>query len=363
MNILLNYLFSFKTKDKTQNIKYNGKKSEEIFNEAAEFCADDFTVLTKKTDKDFVVLNLSDIHFTDYKDIPETAPVRSIPTPLTVARLIKAVKPDFITVTGDIVCGKSTVYSVNHFVSLMERFGIPWAPVFGNHDDEGNCDLNYLADVMLAAPHCLLKKGDVRMGVGNYAVLVKNENGDIENVFIMADSRRKDGDLCGNMNEVQHKWFKWITDGVNKISNGKAECSVFTHIPLPEYINGYEAAFSAADGKWKDSSKSTGHLGEEIACHRDSDGKPVNTGFFEIIKNSKITKNIFCGHDHLNAFSLEYEGIRLNYVMKISKSAGRKFGFDGGLKIVFCRNGMTELDYKTVSYGVMKSAYKIKYRI
>ncbi len=361
MNCFTQYLLSLKHKDEIRKNKYIGKPSDEIFDSEKIFSLDDVSVIKRNSKKDFVVLNLSDVHFTDYKDIMHTAPIRSFPTPLTITRLIKAVKPDLITVTGDIVCGKSTVYSIKNFACLMESFKIPWAPVFGNHDGEGNCDLNYLSDVMISSPHCLMKKGDPKLGVGNYTVCVCDENGKITNAFIMTDSNHHGmGERNGQPNKLQHSWIKWITNGIKTLSEN-VEISLFTHMPLPEFIYAYEQSFDKERNEWKDKTKSVGHVGEEIACHRNKDRNPINLGFFDILKNAGNVKNIFCGHDHLNAFSLEYESIRLNYVMKISKSAGRKFGFDGGLKITFTPDGTTKLDYKTVSYIVMRSAYKIKY--
>ncbi len=355
MNCFTEYLSSLTRKDEVRKTKYEGKPSDEIFSAVNEFTLEECSVVTKKNE-DLVVLNLSDVHFTDYKDIMHTAPKRSFPTPLTVTRLIKAVKPDLITITGDIVCGRSTVYSIRNFSELLERFGIPWAPVFGNHDKEGNCDLNYLADVMMSYPHCLMKKGDARMGVGNYVVAVKDKNGKISDALIMTDSNRYND---GESEKVRNEWFKWVTDGIKMLSP-EAECSVFLHIPIAEYVYAYEQNYDEKLKKWK-SEKFIGHIGEKICPHENKAGLPLQTGFFEAIKNSGNTKNVFCGHDHLNAFSTAYEGVRLNYVMKISKSAGRKPGYDGGLKIVFRTDGKTELDYKTVSYGPMKSSYKIIY--
>ncbi len=355
MNCFTAYISSLKHKDEIRKTQYIGKVSQDVFNPSEDFTLEDCSVVTKKND-DFVVLNLSDIHFTDYKYIPHTAPKRSIPTPLTVARLVKAVKPDLITITGDIVCGKSTVYSIKNLAELMEQFAIPWAPIFGNHDEEGNCDLNYLSDIMMASPHCVMRKGDKRMGVGNYTVAVADQNGKIEKAFIMLDCHREIvGEKC-----LMKEWLQWVTQGVKMLS-ADAEVSVFTHIPFAEYVYAYDECFDKEKKSWKDNKTCIGHLGEEIACYRDKEGKPINFGFFALLKEVGNVKSVFCGHDHLNAFSLEYEGIRLNYVMKISKSAGRKFGFDGGLKIVFFSNGKTELDYKTVSYGFMKTAYRIIY--
>ncbi len=361
MNCLNEYIRSLNHKNQIRKNKYIGKLSNDIFNHEKKFVTEDTVILKKEKSKDFIVLNLSDIHFTDYRDIMETAPKRSIPTPLTVTRLIKSVKPDLITVTGDIVCGKSTVYSIKNFTSLMDGFGIPWAPVFGNHDGEGNCDLNYLADVMINSPHCLMKKGDPKMGVGNYTVAVEDETGNIIKAFIMLDgNHHKCGERNGQPNMIQHEWVKWVANGIKSLSEN-SEISLFMHMPLPEYIDAYELNFDKIHNQWKSGSKSVGHVGEEIACHMDKDRNPINMGFFDILKKAGNVKNVFCGHDHLNAFSSEYKSIRLNYVMKISKSAGRKPGYDGGLVIKFKNDGTTELDYKTVSYGFMRSAYKIKY--
>ncbi len=359
INNLKEYLLSTKRKDQIRNTKHTGRISEDTFNPEKVFGFEDMSIVKKPAGENLRILNLSDVHFTDYRDIMHTAPKRSIPTPLTVYRLIKKVKPHIITVTGDIVCGKSTVYSINNFTALMEHFSIPWAPIFGNHDKEGNCDLNYLADVMMSAPHCLMKKGDPKMGVGNYTVGITDEKGKLINALLMTDSSlHYNADNAPDT--VKKQWVKWVCSGVKALSEN-AQISVFMHVPLPEYIDAYELHFNKNTKSWIDKKLCIGHLGEEIACHRDKVGTPVNTGLFQILKNEKNVKNIFCGHDHLNAFSLPYEGIRLNYVMKISKSAGRKPGYDGGLQITFKGDGKTELDYKTVSYGPIISAYKITY--
>ncbi len=361
MSDFKNYLKSIKNKDEFRSKKFTGKVSNEVFSTEKTFSNDDFVTVAKKEGKDFVILNLSDIHFTDYRDIMETAPKRSLPTNLTVKRLVKAVKPDFITVTGDIVCGTSTYHSIKRFINLMESFSVPWAPVFGNHDKEGNCDLNYLAEEMMSAPHCLMKKGDPGMGVGNYIVGISDENGRLLQALFMMDSQHSNsGEKNAQPNELQHEWIKWASNGIKSISPS-AEISIFMHIPIPEYIDGYNAAFDSKKGEWRDKTKSVGHIGEEIACHMDKDRNPIQKGLFKVIKDAGNIKNVFCGHDHLNAFSLEYEGVRLNYVMKISKSAGRKPGYDGGLAINCGDKGVKSLDYKTVSYGPMRSAYKIVY--
>ena len=94
--------------------------------------------LEKDPERDFVILNITDPHLSD-------TGYRVKETPLmfkTVEALIHEIQPDLITVTGDIVCDDATYHSIRRFTDFMESFDIPWAPIFGNHDDEGNCDLS-----------------------------------------------------------------------------------------------------------------------------------------------------------------------------------------------------------------------------
>lgn len=53
-------------------------------------------------------------------------------------QVIDESKPDLILVTGDLVYGKfdDNGEAFTDFVNFMEEFGIPWAPVFGNHENE-----------------------------------------------------------------------------------------------------------------------------------------------------------------------------------------------------------------------------------
>ena len=54
--------------------------------------------------------------------------------------IIENVKPDFIFLTGDMVYGEfdDDGECFTEFIEFMEGFEIPWAPVFGNHDNESH---------------------------------------------------------------------------------------------------------------------------------------------------------------------------------------------------------------------------------
>ena len=108
---------------------YTGEVSDEVW--GGDFTYDNIVKVKKDKEKDFVILNLTDTHFGDYDYRRFTA----LGVSFTARQLVRKLKPDLITVSGDIVCTESTIYSVKRFTDLMESFGVPWAPIFGNHDD------------------------------------------------------------------------------------------------------------------------------------------------------------------------------------------------------------------------------------
>ena len=74
----------------------------------------------------------------------------------TVTCLINKVKPDLITVSGDLAWA-GHFESYEHLADLLDGFGIPWAPVFGNHDNQGGAEqVEKAAEILRQRKHCLL---------------------------------------------------------------------------------------------------------------------------------------------------------------------------------------------------------------
>ena len=268
---------------------------------------------------------------------------------------IQAEKPDMLVIAGDYVdddsCREDMVRSCEALGKLDTKYGVYF--IFGNHDKEANCDVNYLADVMMKSPHCVMQKGDPSMGAGNYIINICEDN-DGEPVpvesLIMYYCRTPDAKKLMD-------WYAWAADGINKASGGKAETVVFSHIPIPEYIYGYNEAWDSENNRWKDGYKAYGELHEKICIDYDADGKPVLEGFFDVMKEHG-TKYFFCSHDHMNDFSLEYKGIRLTYMMKLGYGSGFQIGFNGGT-VIRIDKGIERITHKTVSTGIMKDIVDI----
>jgi DNA repair exonuclease SbcCD nuclease subunit len=60
------------------------------------------------------------------------------------------------------------------FAELCINRQIPFAVIFGNHDDEGDMSRQELMDFLLELPYCVAKPGFEEIdGIGNYVVAIE----------------------------------------------------------------------------------------------------------------------------------------------------------------------------------------------
>lgn len=123
-------------------------------------------------DGDYKILCLTDVHIRNHGTFASWLGINFIldgMSEIQLKKLINRVEPDLILVGGDTVLTKWNDICTQQFCDFMEKFEIPWAPVFGNHDYEGRADKAKLAEIYEAAAHCLFKSGPEGMnGMGNY---------------------------------------------------------------------------------------------------------------------------------------------------------------------------------------------------
>ena len=82
------------------------------------------------------ILNLTDIQMTS-AEWNAKGDAYEIATG-TITKLIEQEQPDLITVTGDNSYTNIIQYDAyEQLVEFLDSFEIPWAPVWGNHDNEG----------------------------------------------------------------------------------------------------------------------------------------------------------------------------------------------------------------------------------
>ena len=288
---------------------------------------EDYAVeIAKDPNKDFVVLNFSDIQLNPQNVYSELGN-RSYEM---IKKTVSEVKPDLITLTGD-NCSSDVGYL--EIIKLFDSFGIPWAPVMGNHDgDNGNrIHEGWDAYQLSHAENCLFKFGPKDMGYGNYIINV-TENGKIIHTLFMLDTHSSASDTeAGKINfngdksgydhlwANQIEWYKWAVNGIKTIAGKTVESTAFMHIPVYEYRTARDLmcyTTTAADGDTEYVLKpeyADGNFGtlREGICSPEG-----NNGFFDVCLDLGSTKTMVAGHDHVNDLCLNYKGIALAYSLK-----------------------------------------------
>ena len=254
------------------------------------------------TGEEFKILQLTDLHY--------WMPHKTSQTDDIVETLVEENQPDMIVLTGDTVFGPANTVFVPHVIDLMESFELPWAIVYGNHDSEFKADKFWQGERYEAAEHCLYHNGPYNIGgTGNYVVNL-TKDGEPFYSLVMMDSNMymtydgKTEYACFELGQVS--WYEYMI--TNLQAHGYDKSMMFFHIPLVEY----GIAFDEWEEGGFDESIGFGEKREE-ECN-----SPCNTGMFDMIKKLGSTTHTFCGHDHINNYSVEYQGVTLTYGLKSS---------------------------------------------
>ncbi len=284
---------------------------------------------------EFRILQLTDLHY--------HLPHKTKETDNIVTTLVEENDPDMIVITGDSVFNPSNVMYTKHVAELMDSFEIPWAIVYGNHDDEGKADKYWMGEVYENSQYGLYHNGPFNIGgVGNYAVNLTKDGQPYYSV-IMMDSNRvtqiNGVNEYGSFTPSQVLWYEWLQRGL--IQAGYEHSLMFFHIPFEEYSLAYE--------EWEaggfDESVGFGVKEEDVCC------APYNPGMFTKIKELGATTHTFAGHDHVNAYSVDYQGVRLTYGLKSSRQFYYSEELVGGTLITLkgdTDNVSVDIEYKYV---------------
>lgn len=302
------------------------------------------------TDEEFKILHLTDIHIGGgFLTINKDSMAIN-----AVAAMISAEKPDLVVVTGDIVYPVpiqsgtfNNKQSSELFAQLMEQLGVYWCLTFGNHDTEiysyyTREDISQIySDEKYE--HCLYQAGPEDVdGCGNYTVKVKNSKGEITQALIMIDSHAYIGNnplgIAWKYDCIHENQIEWYEQELNRL---KAENNsvmpkslAFFHIPLQEY---QDAWYEYRDNGYADTENVKLIYGEAKEVGTVVYPGERNSGFFDKALELGSTQGMFCGHDHLNNFSLEYKGIRLSYGYSIDYLAYRgikNYGVQRGCAVI-----------------------------
>ncbi len=271
--------------------------------------------LRKLDSKPFKILQLTDMHIGGgYLSRHEDKQALRI-----MKQMIETTRPDCIVLTGDLVCSRAHITwsrnnlnSIKIITTLLENIGIPYAVTFGNHDVEPKSThgKRELCEYLCKQEHCLMvryKAAETITGYSNYPVKLRNQDGSLNSVLYLIDSNEYlKAEKRGGYDYIHDDQVEWYAGEVNRfrMEEGRSVPSfVFIHIPLQEYEQAWESVTEAG----KDAVYYYGSRNEAVSCSRHE------SKLFDKILELGSTKGIFCGHDHLNDFSVEYKGIRLTY--------------------------------------------------
>ncbi len=297
---------------------------------------------TFTTDDDFKVLQLTDVHIGGgWMCLKKDSMALN-----AVAAMVTAEQPDLVIITGDIAypvpfqAGTfNNKASAKIFVELMESLGVDWTLAFGNHDTEADSyfDREDMSDfyesVAAESQYCLFQKGpDDVDGFGNQIINIKNSRGYVTQSLYLFDSHSyTDNDWFGvlwkydNIHENQVAWYRDSLAALNAQNDARLQALgmsgkssipslAFFHIPLVEMKNAWDAF---AENGYQDTDNVkliygvAGETGKVVYCGMHEDD------LFETMQELGSTKGVFFGHDHLNNFSVDCDGIRLTYGMSV----------------------------------------------
>lgn len=277
-----------------------------------------------------------------------------------IRSLVAQTKPDLIFVTGDMVYGsfddKGTSYK--YYCDFMDSLGVPWAPVFGNHDNESYAGVDYQCKLMEDSKNCVFVRGDV-YGNGNYTVGVAVGD-DVALVLHMLDTNGCNG--YDGTDEVRvAKLHKDQLDlMVNnyqciKTAQGRDITSyVAFHIPTAEYIEaetakGYLTEDRAAYTIGVDVEAKDGDFGQKNS--RLHSVAEVEGDLMDAYTKANISAS-FVGHWHDINTCINYKGIKWVYGLKTGQYDSHVPGQLGGT-LVTLDNGVTEITHvpSLVPYG------------
>lgn len=268
-------------------------------------------------DGKFRIMHITDTHL-DEDNIEDSV--------WLIAQACDREKPDLVVVTGDNVTNNDdAAITKKHIDMLMNVFqsrDIPTAITFGNHDSEtGAMSREELMAYYNTYPCSVsLDDGEALSGCGTYNIPVMSSDGSKVkfNVWVF-DSNDYDGNgHYGNVKADQVEWYKQKSDELKAANGGEVVYSIaFQHIIVPEVydalkkVNGkrlfaYEHIINKGEYYMFDPDRVNHGTLTETPC---SGGE--NDGQFDALAEKGDVLGIFTGHDHSNAFGVEYKGIEI----------------------------------------------------
>lgn len=305
----------------------------------------------------FKIMMFADIQ--DDEDLEET-------TDLLMREAIAKYQPDLVVFLGDnTVSSEETKYeAIEALLAPTVDAGVPFALVFGNHDQEQNVDKETLLAMYqeIGGDLCLTYDTPDLYGCGNsYLPILASDDAAVAFNLWFFDSGsslhdEESGEWLGYdyVREDQIAWYEATAAALSAANGGETVPALaFQHIIVPEV---YEAMFPALPFGIKDFTyKNTAYLPvPSFADHTGFVFEPpcpsyTSAGQFDSWVETGDIIGSFYGHDHVNSFTTTFKNIDITTVPSVGCSSYAN-DIVRGVGIVT----LDESDLSTYSYEVAK---------
>ncbi|MBR3779660.1 MAG: metallophosphoesterase family protein [Clostridia bacterium] len=316
-------------------------------------------------DGKFRILHLTDIH--DVEPVMDDDENREIPesrdkeTINVIEKAVERTNPDLVVFGGDNISGYWEEFTYDYVQSTIQKItapirerNIPLCVVFGNHDGEEGFHTEFQMMQYMEYPNCRSNLNDADVyGCGNCCVTIKNSNGEKDAFAVwLIDSndyqRNSEGSLSYDcVHDDQIDWYEKRAEELKNANGGNPLPAIlFQHIPVQQENDGF-AEVSADDDYTFERNGRYYKFGHEIIEGRIRETPcPPNLENnhrrqFESWKKTGDIVAAFFGHDHVNDFHINIDGINLYQTL----GAGYfTYGKErGGRLIVLDENNPTEI--------------------
>lgn len=277
-----------------------------------------------------------------------------------VRNLITQTDPHLLIVTGDLVYGEfdDSGRIFRDFVRFMDSLGIPWAPVWGNHDLESAVGCREMCRILEESDHCLFgtETDDPADGTGNYAVRIERNGDVIEMVYLLDSHGCKHAyeeavrAVPKSITENQCRLIEGIAESV-RAETGKTVPSIAAwHIPTADFFEAFEALGYPNEIGTVIGGTVPGRPGDFGAIfEKASLPATAPERFAERLAACGIN-GVFAGHHHNINTSVTWKGIRWTMGLKCGTYDYYLNGALGGTLITFA-GGIPVVRHIPVLFG------------
>lgn len=307
--------------------------------------ADDVvTILTGGDDKPFKIAMFADLHFGE-NSWTTWGPIQDILSNGVMSTILDLEKPGFVVYLGDLLTAnnmmtKNATLYWEQALSPTKSRGIPWATVFGNHDDASfEYPKEWLTPSGTPDPHCPLAKsssGDdecrkfqatkfqattrlellqseahlkplsktlgglqpLLPSVSNYVLQLASPTDPRKPLLFMYFLDSGGGSYQGLISNAQVKWFQQKSNAINPTASVPEV--IFWHIPSQAYKQ--VAPTKEAPGRCVGSIFIDGVAAQE-----------AENGMMSVLEQRPSVKAVFVGHNHGLDWCCPYKSLWLCY--------------------------------------------------